>query len=398
MARRVQGVIPSFLDVFLNPANVSVWAIRHDIHVDFRRVREVPVHEDWMVLRDADRRLHEVSELLLAMHDLHPSTAEDIGRADEDRISNASGDIPDVVEAVSGGGLGLPNPEAADHRRELPTVLREVDRCGGGDEDPGPGSPRRERPCEWDREVNRGLPAELKDDPVGSLFLDDIEDVLEQEGLEVETRRDVEVRRDRLRVVVRDDRGHAGFAQGQDSLDAAIVELDPLTDSNRSAAHDEDLAPLQPRGLVARLIGRVEVRSPRLEFPPTCVDHLVGDARSRPADRLFGRPRQTRDGLVGEAQALRFREEAATPSRTAEARLQVNEMPNLLDDEGIPSRQYFDFFERNALPNGLGDREQPLVRRLLEFANNLVVRPWARLQADSIDFERPDRLQEGFLE
>src|SRR2546427_9175445 len=63
-----------------------------------------------MVLRDADRRLHEASELLLAVHNLHSSTAEDIRWADEDRISNASGDIPDIVEAVSGGGLGLPNP------------------------------------------------------------------------------------------------------------------------------------------------------------------------------------------------------------------------------------------------------------------------------------------------
>ena len=73
-------------------------------------------------------------------------------------------------------------------------------------------------------------------------------------------------------------------------------------------------------------------------------------------------------------------------------------MPNLLDKKGIPSRQHRDFLGRKAPPEGLGDREQPLVRRLLEFANNLVVRPWARLQADSIDFERPDRLQEGFLE
>src|SRR3989441_9995379 len=178
-----------------------------------------------MVLRDADRRLHEASELLLAVHNLHPSTAEDIRWADEDRISNASGAIPDVVEAVSGGGLGLPNPQAADHRRELPTVLREVDRCGRGAEDSSPGSPTRERPCEGDREVNRGLPAELKDDPVRSLFLDDIEHVFEQDGLELETRREVEGRGHRIRILFVASRVDPGDSPSLDLLVAAILHL-----------------------------------------------------------------------------------------------------------------------------------------------------------------------------
>src|SRR5438034_56428 len=144
-----------------------------------------------------------------------------------------------------------------------------------------------QRVRERKREVDRRLPPELKDHPVRFLLLDDVQDVLEQEGLEVQSGGDVEVGGDRLRVVVRDDGGDALFPQCEDALDAAIVEFDPLADPNGATTDDQDFPSSQRRRLAGRLVRRIEVGRPRLKFAAARVDHLVRRPRSTPTDPLL---------------------------------------------------------------------------------------------------------------
>ena len=59
--------------------------------------------------------------------------------------------------------------------------------------------------------------------------------------------------------------------EGEDCLDAAVVELDTLSDTVRAAAEDNDLLPVRRRRLVRKRVGgifvrRVEVRGVRLEL------------------------------------------------------------------------------------------------------------------------------------
>src|SRR2546425_139865 len=153
--------------------------------------------------------------------------------------------------------------------------------------DPCPRTTSAQRPCERQREVDRRLAAKLKDDPVRVLLFDDVQNVLDQERFEVQARGDVEVGGDRLRVVVRNDRGDALLPQREDALDAAIVELDALADPDGSTADNQDLASFQGRRLARRLVRRIEVWRPRLEFAAARVHHLVRDPRSTPTDHFF---------------------------------------------------------------------------------------------------------------
>src|SRR5207245_1603513 len=83
------------------------------------------------------------------------------------------------------------------------------------------------------RELERCLAAELDDDAERPLLLDDVQDVLEREGLEVEAIGGVVIGRHGLGVAVDHDRLHAKVPERERGVDAAVVELDPLTDAVR---------------------------------------------------------------------------------------------------------------------------------------------------------------------
>src|SRR5207247_8727127 len=104
--------------------------------------------------------------------------------------------------------------------------------------------------------------------------------------------RDVEIRRDGLRIVVRDDRGDLLLPQREDPLDATVVELDALPDPDRAAPHDQHLPTRQFLRLPAGLVGRVEVRRLGLELASAVVAHLVDYPEPRSTDREPGPARE----------------------------------------------------------------------------------------------------------
>ena len=82
------------------------------------------------------------------------------------------------------------------------------------------------------------LPSQLKHDTFWLFKMNDLGNILEREGFEVELVTHVEVGRYRLRVRVDHDRLIASFSQSENRLHAAVVELNALPDSVRSTPED----------------------------------------------------------------------------------------------------------------------------------------------------------------
>ena len=344
--RGVAGMDARFLDVLLDPADEDVLAIRDDVHVNLRRVGKIAVHEDRVRLRDADRPLHESGEILFAVDDLHPAATEDVRRPDENGVADPGGHLSDLVEAVPGSRVRLPDSKALHERRELSTVLGEVDRGRWRAEDPSPRTTAGQRAGERDREIDRGLTAELHDDTIRLLLLDDVQDVLEQERFEVQPGGDVEIGRDGLGIVVRDDRGDALFPQCEDSLDTAVIELDALADPDGTAPDDQHLPTRELLRLTARLVRGIEVGRLGLELPSARVDHLVRDSRSTAPHGLLRAVGQGGERLIGEPEPLCLREDRLADPGSSESRLDSHEMSDLLDEERVPLRQGSDLLRR----------------------------------------------------
>ena len=279
-----------------------------------------------MVGRDVRRLPHPVAEPRLLVDDLHAPARPGRRRGAPAPGSRASSAIPRGLVGGARRAVGrLLEADLPEEVGEALAVLRPVDRVRRRPEDPDA------RPLERHRELERRLPAELDDHPERLLLLDDVEDVLEGQGLEVEPVRGVVVGRDRLRVAVDHDRLDARLAEREGGVHARVVELDPLPDPVRPRPQDHHLRARGRRRLVLVLVGRVEVGRVRHELRRARVHHLEGgaDAVGQPrradlglgAARQLGRAagRRSPGASPGAASRARGRGPAGRPPRTRPA-------------------------------------------------------------------------------
>ena len=190
----------------------------------------------------AGELVHRLAQLALVVDDAHRPPAEDVARAHEHRVADVGGDGEGLVEVDGGASRRLGDAEVVTQPVPLLAVLGGVDRLGGRAGDELGGNLRGE--------LQRGLPAE-GDDHLGRhaarrrrLGGDDVVHVLGGERLEVQAVGRVVVGRHRLRVAVDHHRLEACLAQGEAGVDAAVVELDALTDAVRAGAEDHDPGPV----------------------------------------------------------------------------------------------------------------------------------------------------------
>src|SRR5438445_4914120 len=98
-ARRVAGVDAGLLDVFHDPADVHLGAVAQRVDVDLDGVLEEPVDQHGVLRRQLGGTGDVAVQRLVVVHNLHATTAKHIGRPDEYRGANVSGDAAGLVEA-----------------------------------------------------------------------------------------------------------------------------------------------------------------------------------------------------------------------------------------------------------------------------------------------------------
>ena len=221
---------------------------REGIDIHFRRVFQEPVDEDGTVLRECDRLAHVAADHLLVIGDHHRAAAEHIARAHENRITQAAGDGASFLDVGRRSIRGRRDLQLVEQLAEQLSIFRQVDVLGIRADDRHPGTFQRQR------QVQRGLAAELHDETVRLLRVADVEHVFERQRLEVEPVAGVVVGRYGFRVAVDHDRLDAELLQRERSVAAAVVELDTLADAVGSAAQDHDLLSIRGIGLAVEFI------------------------------------------------------------------------------------------------------------------------------------------------
>ena len=152
----------------------------------------------------------------LVVDDLHGPAAQDVGGAHQHRVAERVRD-PRPPRRRSAPSRSAAAGGRAFRRRSAKRSRSSARSIASGDV-PRIGTPAA---LERHRELQRRLAAELDDHPERPLLLDDVEDVLEGQGLEVEPVGRVVVGRDRLRVAVDHDRLDARLAEREGRVHAA---------------------------------------------------------------------------------------------------------------------------------------------------------------------------------
>ena len=190
-----------------------------------------------MMLKQLETHL---GELLGRVGDPGSPTAEDVGRADDDRQSDLGDDLLGFVHRVR-------DPTARhleadlDHRLLEPLpVLGGGDGLGIGPDQLHPVAVEHAGLHQLHRQVQRRLATERRQEGIRSLRLDDGGEDLGRERLDVGRIGEVGVGHDRGRIRVGQDHPVTVGAQRPTRLGARVVEFAGLTDDDRARPDQED--------------------------------------------------------------------------------------------------------------------------------------------------------------
>ena len=209
--------------------------VRDAIHVHLGRVFQKFVHEHRPFRGSLHRKTHVMLKLGIGINDLHRASAEDEGRADEDRIVQFLRHR-ERLGFVGGQAVGrLRNFQLVEHRGEKLAVLGDLDALGRGADDVDAVF------LEAERQVQRRLPAELRNRPPAAFPLVNVQHILERERLEEQFVAGVVIGGDGFRIRVDHQRLQAVLLERKRGMDAAIIKFDALADAVRPAAENHHL-------------------------------------------------------------------------------------------------------------------------------------------------------------
>ena len=304
--RGVTRMDAGLLDVLHDATEEQVRAVEDRVDVDLHCVVDEPVDQHRMLGADLGRPLDVVLQAGVVVDDLHAPPAKDVRRPHEHWVADLRGDRLRLRPGRGHRVLRRRKAGLGEHAAERTPLLGQVNglRRGADDRDAGVGQSLGQ--------AERRLAAQLADHAGNrsrrSLRVDDLEDVFERQGFEVEPVAGVVVGRDGLGVAVDHDRLVARLAQGLRGVDARVVELDPLADPVGPTAEDDHGLLRARRDLGLLVVRAVVVGSGRGELGRTGVHRLVDRAHPErvpdPAYDVLAQVPDLADLRVGEAVPL----------------------------------------------------------------------------------------------
>ncbi|SIJ53860.1 Uncharacterised protein [Mycobacteroides abscessus subsp. abscessus] len=151
----------------------------------------------------------DAAQIGLVIRHARSESAHREGGADDEGVAELLGAGDRLVEGVADDGAGHLGAAVLDDLLELLPVLAALDRVDVGADELDAVLLQRARLVEGDRGVERGLPAEGRQDRVGALLGDDRLDDVGVDGLDVGGVGDVGVGHDRRGVGVDEDDAQA---------------------------------------------------------------------------------------------------------------------------------------------------------------------------------------------
>ena len=393
------GLLDVLHDAADHHAGGGVAAVGNAIDIDLDRVVKEAVQQYRRLLTDLDRFTHVALEILVAVHDLHRTTAQHIARAHHQRIADLVRQGQCLLLGTRGPVRRLLQTEFVQQLLEALAVFGHVDAVGRGADD------RYARTLQVERQLQRRLPAVLHDHTNRFFLGDDLEHVFQCHRLEVEPIRGVVVGRYGFRVAVDHDGLVSILAHRQCRMHAAVVELDALADTVRPAAEHHDLLAVGRLSLALFVVGRIQVGGLCCEFRCAGVDALEHRAHIRCpagfAHQMLVRAQQLGESAVRKAlllQVTQFVFRQAVQRAAGERLLGLDQLLDLREEPRVDRGFLEDFLQTHADAERIADIEDALRPGLADLLDDFVAVGAAFAQAVDASLESAQRLLEAFLE
>ena len=236
----VAGVDPHRVDV-LDRADDDevVGLVAHHLELEFLPADHRLFEQDLVDGAQVDAATGELAELFDVVGDAAADAPQRERRPDDRREADVFHRVQRVVQRAA---VVAARRVAADlgHRiAEQQAILGELDRVDRGADQLDAVLLERAVLTQRDRQVQRRLPADRRQDRVRALALDDLRDDLGRQRLDVGPIGDLRVGHDRRRVAVDENDLEPLGLQRLARLRAGVIELAGLPDDDRARADDE---------------------------------------------------------------------------------------------------------------------------------------------------------------
>ena len=232
-------------------------------------------------------------------------------------------------------------------------------------------------------EVYGGLSSERSDNSDGIFKVDYVHDVLYAERFKVKLVGAGVVGGHGLGVVVYDYRLVAGLFDGRYRVNGGVVELNALTDSDRTGAENDNLLFVGHNGFVFVFVGRVEVGDVALKLGRAGVYHFVyGENISLLAYFVYllvALAPELSDKRVGEAHFLRLEEDSRVSYVLGQLSFHEDDVLHLFKEEHIYLCRVVYHAEVCLTSHKLGYGVYSVVRAVLNVVEKLLVGKFVEL-------------------
>ncbi len=217
-----------------------VVTVTHDLVLDFLPAGHAALDEhlaDHGVVESLD---DDIDELFLILSDAAARAAHGIGRAHDDRIADAVGEVHGIGHALDDGALRDWLAELLHRFLKHLAILSAFNGLERRTEQLDVVFLQHALLRELYGEVQSSLAAQRRKQAVRALLRDNFCHELDLQRLDVDAIRDMRIRHDRGRVRVHEHDLEAFLFQGAAGLRARVVELRGLANNDRAGANDHD--------------------------------------------------------------------------------------------------------------------------------------------------------------
>ena len=313
-----------------------------------------------MILCDTVDDLHEFFDLFIGDSDLHALSAQYIGRTHQygiaQSVSNRLSFLCGVYSTAGcTGDLGL-----FQNLVEQFSILSGIYILRLGAQD---GHAHLHQAL---GKLDSGLSAELYHSTIGMLNIYDRFHIFRSQRLEIQLVRNIEVGTYSLRVVVDDNGLIACLGKCPGSMYGTIVELDTLSDTDRTGTQYQDF--LASGGLLGFALAAeygVIIRSGSCELCGTGVYHLVNSLNAvvitHLLDLFLGLAGQSCDDVIRELDSLGFLQQIHCQGLCLQCMLHLGQNGDLVNEPQVDLCNVVDLFITDTLTDCFSDHIDSLV-------------------------------------
>ena len=222
-------------NMFHNRRNINIFTVSQSVRLTFQSVFQETVNQKRTVRSYTNSFCNIFFQSIFIINDFHTATAQNKRRTNHNRVADFISKSLSFIKINSHSAFWHRNFKFFHHVAENITVFSSINRINRSTKNIYPVF------LKFAGNVERSLPSKLNDNAHRLFFFINLQNIFSSNRLKIKLVRSVIISRNSFRITVYDNRFVTQFFKLHSRMTAAVVKLNSLTNSVRTAAQNHNL-------------------------------------------------------------------------------------------------------------------------------------------------------------